>query len=248
MLFDQAAAGAHPTTDQKRVMLERCNKIRRKIFTWIDTQTQFMPEVAVVRAEAAAKRAEESRTRPVAGELVQEIPLLLPSRLPADVACLPELQEFEFRLREGQAHEALFQMRHQLLVRTHEYKYKDQNVRGVRDVMRSNTRIENIDNQIQRATATYQAARKALEVLGERLKRTGWERVLRPLAPEDVRQMPEASFRKPGRKKRKENSAAKKKRRTEARTPASWIWMADGSAEDADRNPAMNEGAPDSDL
>ncbi|KAJ7471708.1 hypothetical protein B0H11DRAFT_2237257 [Mycena galericulata] len=243
--FDQAAAGAHPTVDQKRVMLERCSKARRKILTWMDVQAQFMPEVSVLRAAAAEKRAEESRTNPVAGELVQDMPLLLPSDLPPDVTCLRELQDFEFRLREGQAHEALFQMRHQLLVRTHEYKYKDQNIRGVRDGMRSNTRIEGIDNQIQQATAMYQAARKALEVLGERLHRTGWEKVLKPLKKEDVRQMPEAAFREPGaaagKKRRKETAAAKKRRRTEARTPASWIWMADGSAEDADRNPAMNE-------
>lgn len=222
-------------------MLERCSKMRRKILSWMDTQTQFMPEVAVLRAAAAAKRATASKTKPVAGELVQDMPLLLPSQLESGVGCLRELQEFEFRLREGQAHEALYDLRHHLLVRTHEYKWKDKNTHGVREFMRSNTKIEAIDNQIKRASATYRVARGALEVLGERLAKTGWETVLKKLEPGDVRQMPEATFRKPG-KRRKETSAARKRRRKEAQTPLSWIWLADGSAADADRNPAMNEG------
>ncbi|KAJ6548887.1 hypothetical protein B0H19DRAFT_1032024 [Mycena capillaripes] len=224
----------------KRVMLERCSKTRRKIMTWMETQTQFMPEVTVLRAAAGAKRVEESKTKPVAGELVQDIPLLLPSQLGAGVACVRELQDFEFRLREGQAHQALHDLRHQLLVRTNEYKYKDKNIQGIRDVSRSITRIEGIDNQIIRASATYRAAREALAVLGERLGKRGWEQVLKVLREEDVRQMPEATFRQPG-KRRKETASAKKKRRMDAVTPISWIWLADGSAADADRNPAMNE-------
>ncbi|KAJ7752368.1 hypothetical protein B0H16DRAFT_1317532 [Mycena metata] len=102
--FDQAAGGDHPTVNQKRVMLERCSKVRRKILSWMETQTQFMPEVAVLRTQAAAKRAEESGTQPIAGELVQDIALLLPSELPAETSCEKQLQEFEFRLREGQVY------------------------------------------------------------------------------------------------------------------------------------------------
>ncbi|KAJ6575960.1 hypothetical protein DFH09DRAFT_915004 [Mycena vulgaris] len=218
---DQDAMGDHPTISQKRIMLERCSKTRRKILAWIDMQTSFMPEVAVLRAAAAEKRAEASGLEPVQGDLVQDIPLLFPSGLEADTACIPELQHFEFRLREGQAHEALHEMRHQLLVRTHEYKYKDVQIRGVRESMRSNSRIQGIEEQISRATATYQVARKALEVLGPRLGKMEWASVLQVLYEDDVRQMPEGTL--------------------EAARPISWIWLADGSAADADRNPAMNE-------
>ncbi|KAJ6522124.1 hypothetical protein DFH09DRAFT_1251026 [Mycena vulgaris] len=243
--FDQAATGDHPTIQQKRIMLERCSKTRRKILSWMEIQTPFMPEVAASRAAVAEQRAEASRLKPVAGDLVQDIPLFLPSALDAEVPCLRELQSFEFRLREGQAHEALYEMRHQLLIRTHEYKYKDHNLRGVRDGMRSNTKIEGIESQIKRATATYRVARKALEVLGARLGEVAWEMVLKVLHDDDVRQMPEGTFRKPGGKgkgkKAKESAPAKKKRRLEAARPISWIWLADGSAADADRNPAMNE-------
>ncbi|KAJ7120853.1 hypothetical protein C8R44DRAFT_920339, partial [Mycena epipterygia] len=245
-MLAQGVQGIHPTIGQKRVMLEWCSKARRKILAWMDTQTSFMPEVAVLRAAAAEKHAEESSLRPVAGELVQDIPLLMPSELDADVPCLVELQDYEFRLRVGQGHEALHEIRHQLLVRTHEYKYKDQNVQGVREGMRSNTKIQGINEQISRATATYHVARRALEVLGPRLGKEGWETVLKVLLPEDVRQMPEGTFRKLGGKKKltkkqKESGPARKRRRLEAARPISWIWLADGSAADADRNRAMNE-------
>ncbi|KAJ7431719.1 hypothetical protein FB451DRAFT_1573587 [Mycena latifolia] len=240
--FDQAATGTHPTIEQKRTMLERCSKARHKILTWMGIQTSFMPEVGVLRAAAAEKRAEESGLNPVAGELVQDMPLLLPSALAPDVQCLRELQEFKFRLREGQAHEALHEMRHQLLVRAYLYKYKDVQVANNRDTMRSLTQIAGIDNHIKRVQATYNVARKALEVLGPRVEKTGWEKVLKVLHNDDVRQMPEASFRRPGGgKKRKESADEKKRRRTNASRPISWIWLADGSAADADRNHAMNE-------
>ncbi|KAJ7155297.1 hypothetical protein C8R46DRAFT_910682, partial [Mycena filopes] len=240
--FDQASAGDHPTVDQKRVMLERCSKARRKILAWMDTQVLFMPEVTVLRGAAAEKRAEESRTKPIAGELVQDIPLLLPSGLAADVVCLRQLQDFEFRLQQGQAHQALYEIWHQLLVRTHEYKYKDKNICGVRDNMRSNTKIKAINAQVKHATAAYQTAYTALQVLGERLGKYDWGKVLKVLHSGDVRQMPEGTFRKErAGKGNRESAGAKKRRRKEERQPVSWIWLADGSAADADRNPAMNE-------
>ncbi|KAJ7093330.1 hypothetical protein B0H15DRAFT_776920 [Mycena belliarum] len=219
--FDQAATGAHPTLVQKRVMLERCSKARRKILTWMDIQTPFMPEVAAIRAAAAEERAIGAGMGPVAGELVQNMPLLLPSALGVDVPCIRELQGFEFQLREGQAHDALHEMRHQLLVRTHAYKYKDQQVKGIRDTMRSKTQIQTMDHNIERAKETYKAARAALEALGPRLGKYAWEGTLKVLHDDDVRQLPEATM--------------------EAARPISWIWLADGSAADADRNRAMNE-------
>ncbi|KAJ7075957.1 hypothetical protein B0H15DRAFT_791204 [Mycena belliarum] len=223
--FDQAATGLHPTLNQKRVMLERCSKLRRKILAWTDLQTLFMPELAVLRTAAIEERAAASRTKPIAGDLVQDIALLMPSQIEREVVCLRELQEFELALRQGQAHEALHELRHQLLVRTHAYKYKDEQIRGNRDTMRSITAIAGIDDQINRAVASYHAARGALMVLGPRLGDRTWEAVLKVLHVDDVRQMPERETRRT--KKRKE--------------PISWIWLADGAVSDADLNRAMNE-------
>ncbi|KAK6978078.1 hypothetical protein R3P38DRAFT_2580509, partial [Favolaschia claudopus] len=236
--FDQAAVGLHPTVTQRRLMLERCSKLRRKVLSWMETQTQFMPSVTVVRAEAAAKR--QSPVQPAAGELVQDIPLLMPSALAPNGACPQELQEFEFRLREGQAHEALYDIRHQLLIRTHEYKWKDEQNHNVRDGTRSHTKLKLIEDRLTRASTAYRVAWGALKVLGSRLGKRGWEGTLQALEDGDIRGMPEATFRKPG--ERRKETASARKRRKKTRSPISWIWLADGSAADADRNPAMNEG------
>ncbi|KAK7030015.1 hypothetical protein R3P38DRAFT_3314632 [Favolaschia claudopus] len=235
--FDQASVGLHPTVTQKRLMLERCSKLRRKVLSWMTTQAQFMPAVTVVRAEAAAKR--QNPVQPAAGELVQDIPLLLPSALAEDVACPRELQEFEFRLRKGQAHEALHELRHQLLIRTHEYKWKDAENHNVRDGTRSHTKLKLIEDKLRRGSTTYRMAWSSLEVLGKRLGKKEWAGTLQALDDADVRGMPEAIFRKPGQRRKAAPSAKKKRKKTP--NPISWIWLADGSAANADRNPAMNE-------
>ncbi|KAJ7260647.1 hypothetical protein C8J57DRAFT_1636746 [Mycena rebaudengoi] len=43
--FDVTATGLHPTDDQRRVMVERMSKLRRRILAWMVIQTQFFPSV-----------------------------------------------------------------------------------------------------------------------------------------------------------------------------------------------------------
>ncbi|KAJ6467032.1 hypothetical protein DFH09DRAFT_1112085 [Mycena vulgaris] len=178
--FNQAATGDHPTIQQKRIMLERCSKTRRKILSWMEIQTPFMPEVAASRAAVAEQRAEASRLKPVAGDLVQDIPLLCHRHLMWKCHACASCRASSFGCARGRL--------------TKPYH----NLRGVRDGMRSNAKIEGIENQITRATATYRVAQKALEVLGARLGEVAWEMVLKVLHDDDVRQMPEGTFRKPG--------------------------------------------------
>ncbi|KAJ7656933.1 hypothetical protein DFH06DRAFT_1328471 [Mycena polygramma] len=121
-----------------------------------------------------------------------------------------------------------------------EYKYKDQNARGIRDISRFLTKLDVIENHSKHAAATYRTSYKAMSILGERLGRWEWARMLRVLKVDDVRQMLEAVFRKPGTKPQKEIHKVRNKRKLAARG-ISWIWLADGSAADADRIPAMNE-------
>ena len=59
-----------------------------------------------------------------------DYPLRLPSSLHLRSACLPILQQHEFRLREAQAYEALDELRDHLRLRSHMYKYKDENIVG----------------------------------------------------------------------------------------------------------------------
>ncbi|KAJ6607278.1 hypothetical protein B0H10DRAFT_1631100, partial [Mycena sp. CBHHK59/15] len=174
--FDIASTGLHPTADQRRTMLERTSKLRRKIFAWMEKQTPFMPRVAWLQDQEDAARARTTRTQPVPGVKVHEIQLWLPSAMMArhqasDLEwCTREVIEFEYRLRVGQANEALHDIRRQLLLRTNAYKYKDRNARGVRANTRSGDKIDALNDRIRCSAEQYRAARRALVVLGQTLE------------------------------------------------------------------------------
>ncbi|KAJ6548378.1 hypothetical protein B0H19DRAFT_188597 [Mycena capillaripes] len=242
--FDMARIGNHPTSEQQANMTERANKLRRKILTWMDAQLLVTPYVAQLRAAEDRARAKISATQTQPGIQVQHMALWLPSAINGRMECDVALYEYEFRLREGQAHEALDALRHQLLFRTHLFKYKDRFVRGVRGNSRSQTKIEGVEERIRREAERYRAARRALVNLGNHLGEEGWQKELLPLSSEDVRGMPRALFQDPERKKllMKKGPNARKQaaaRGQEAKARMSWIWRSPG-VEDSGEG-GMNE-------
>jgi hypothetical protein len=142
----------------------------------------------------------------------------------------------EYRLRVGQASEALHDVRRGLLVRTHLYQLKDDYSRGVRANMRSGDKIAALNDQIKRSAAGYRAARKALVALGKEVDRDEWAWTLQHLAEEDVRGLPQARFHDPERKKKKKSKRARKEPQ-----PLSWIWVSRGERWDPGDDVAMNE-------
>ncbi|KAJ7459006.1 hypothetical protein FB451DRAFT_1097561 [Mycena latifolia] len=251
LAFDVAATGLHPMDNQRRAMIERTAKLRRKIFAWIDLQSKFFPELVRIRELEDRARARHAGTQPVLGVKVSDIALWLPAAIAAapgggrDVAsCTTEIQLHEYRLRVGQGNEALHEVRRLLLVRTHLYKLKDRHTRGVRANMRSGDKISALNDRIRRAAAQYRAARRALETLGRVLKRNEWQRTLQELKEEDVRGLPRARFgdpeRQAGRKGRKRTRKSRKAERAERERPLSWIWIAQEYNPGSDE--AMTEG------
>ncbi|KAJ7262384.1 hypothetical protein C8J57DRAFT_1183875 [Mycena rebaudengoi] len=251
LTFDVAATGQHPTDDQRRVMVERTSKLRRKILAWIDIQSQFFPIVTRLRdlEDRARARAAETQAVAVPGVLVQAMELWLPSALMnrpgssrEEAGCKKGILDSEYRMRVGQAHEALHNIRRELLVRTNLYKYKDKNKRGVRANTRAQTRIDALEERVRRAAEQYRAARRALVVLGRVLERNEWERELRVLAADDVRPMPRATFGDEERQAGKGKERASK-RRKKTKTPGalSWIWLSQGKASEGGQRTALNE-------
>ncbi|KAJ7495442.1 hypothetical protein FB451DRAFT_1077072 [Mycena latifolia] len=231
LAFDLAATGLHPTDNQRRVMVERTAKLRRKIFAWIDLQAGFFPELVRVRQLQDQARARSAGTQPVPGIKVSDVALWLPSAIAAAAgagrevpSCTIDIKQHEYRLRVGQGNEALHEVRRLLLVRTHLYKLKDTHSRGVRANMRSGDKIAALNDRIRRAAAQYRAARKALVTLGRALKRNEWERTLQELKEEDVRGLPRA------------RRAEKEKEQR----PISWIWIT--QEYDPGNDEAMTEG------
>ncbi|KAJ7233875.1 hypothetical protein B0H12DRAFT_1028257, partial [Mycena haematopus] len=242
--FDIAGIGNHPSSEQQASMTERSNKLRRKLHTWMDAQVLFIPHVALMRAEEDRARRTISSTQSQPGIQVQHIALWLPSSIKGRDPCDDELYEYEYRLREAQAHDALDALRKQLLLRTHLYKYKDRFSRGVKANTRLGTKISGVDERIRRISERYRAARRALVGLGSVLKQTQWEATLLPLKPEDVRGMPRALFQDPERKKLLMKKGAEARRQAEAagkeaKAKMSWIWRSAGVEDQDDRG--MNQ-------
>ncbi|KAJ7469942.1 hypothetical protein B0H11DRAFT_2159271 [Mycena galericulata] len=241
--FDAGAIKAHATDRQKTALQERTNKLERKIVGWIDIQKSFTPVVTALRAADEAARAHAARLQPSAGVPVHAWKLWLPSKLPR-ARLKTSHARFEFQLRVGQAHEALDELRRLLLVRTQQYKYKDDNARGVAANTRASTAIQNVDERIRRTAATYRAARLALVALGPVLEETAWKHQLRVLAADDVRGRPRATFQDPQhklrhKKRRTAETVEAERRRKEEERPASWIWLSLGDDADAEMAEAL---------
>ncbi|KAJ7199337.1 hypothetical protein C8J57DRAFT_1155937 [Mycena rebaudengoi] len=253
--WDTAATGLHPTDNQRTALVERTSKLRRKIVTWMEIQEQFFPQVSRLRDSEDTARARASRTQPIQGVKVQDLALWLPSAIQkkaGEIPCVPDVLEYEYRMRVGQAHEALHLMRHQLLVRTKLYKWKNPNAAGVAANSRANEKIDAINDNIRRLASAYRVAWAALVILGAALKRNDWEWTLKELREEDVRGLPRATFADPDRQKGGKNSkqvrAGKERRRTKkarleakAERAVSWIWVAEAQVVKEGDSPAMNE-------
>ncbi|KAJ6452843.1 hypothetical protein C8R45DRAFT_1112863 [Mycena sanguinolenta] len=247
--FDVAATGLHPTDGQRRAMTERTSKLRRKIFAWMVVQEKFFPALANIRARADEARARDANGQTIPGVPVSSIALWLPSAIaraevPAkrEVVVVRTVFEHEYRLRVGQASEALHEIRCLLLVRTHLYKSKDTHSRGVRANMRSGDKIAALNEQIKRAAATYRAAHGTLGFLGAEVGRNEWSWTLQPLKEEDVRGLPRAQFHDPERKdKTKRRKSKRAKRAKEKERQLSWIWLSRGEQWKPGDDAAMNE-------
>ncbi|KAJ7472830.1 hypothetical protein FB451DRAFT_1134413 [Mycena latifolia] len=228
--FDTSATGLHPTDKQRTAMVERTSKLCRKIFAWIDIQKLFFPIVERIRKSEDDARTHLAASQAVPGVKVYEIALWLPSSLKrragashSENGCTTEVLHCEYRLRVGQANEALHDVRRHLLVRTYMYQQKDQFSRGVRANTRAKTRIDVVDEHVRRAVAQYRDAWAALRVLGLKLGRREWEVTLKELLPDDVRGMPRSelgdAIRQAGGSKKKSEAARRQADREEgART------------------------------
>ncbi|KAG6912768.1 hypothetical protein DXG01_012291, partial [Tephrocybe rancida] len=101
---DMAELGLHPTKNQLSGLLERLNQLRHKIAAWIDTQTLFMPEASQERAKAMqGGMADGIATTKAYDVLLWLLSTLLEKRIKVAL----ELQRYEWKLREGQAHDSL---------------------------------------------------------------------------------------------------------------------------------------------
>ena len=184
----------------------------------------------------------------------------LPSQLPTDVRrriCFEKLPEIEEKLRTAQCFDALETLRHTLRVKSRLVKFKNQNVRGQREGLRSRAIIDRVHDKARAAAEKYRTSRTA------KLNLSGpgpWEKELQPLTDEDIRGYQDLNRlrQRKGRKGTLEDEQLGLQEREldgpvetdsftlfkdvrtrrdgtgETRRTLSWIWLATSSTDDTD--------------
>jgi hypothetical protein len=195
----------HATDTQRAAILERANKLHRRIDAWSEIQHLYMPGVASLRAK---------EDKDGGGKALDATSLILymPSQIIGLVECNQSFFDFEWRLRFAQAHDALHDIRRLLVVRSRLHRSKLRFARGQSHNTRSVTILNRINQRIDFSVKRYRDTRFLLEQLAQKVLKVGWEEQLRTLLDEDIRPLDEG------------DSGS-----TEGRRTLSWIWRIHGS-------------------
>ena len=116
----------------------------------------------------------------------EDIPLLLPSQLNGGAICPCMLEVIKFRLREGQAHDALNDLHQGLRSCAYILKFKDHFLRGQGANTQACNCLKTLDAKVDAAATRYRIAYKSLSALSASVGLVGWQDKLRPLADEDI--------------------------------------------------------------
>ena len=141
------------------------------IQNWREPQLVYTPHVALLVSQAQSAETNTTALSPLAPETLPEnIPLFLPSSLPAHIRSLLELKEIcmlEQRLHELQANDALAEVCHQQWVIQGLWLFKHLNISGTGN--HPNTRMITLykcfNKKTEQAAKKYRSAWRALSVL-----------------------------------------------------------------------------------
>ncbi|KAI6096537.1 hypothetical protein EDD16DRAFT_1719774 [Pisolithus croceorrhizus] len=176
---DLTKLGLHATDAQKAKMQQRSNALARHIEVWTKTHALYVPGSATLRDLYYSKGGGKASAP-------EDIPLYLPSQVNRKFSCAHNLESIEFQLREGQANDALNELRQALQSRAYMLKFKDRFLRGQGANTRACNCLKNVNGKIDLSVAKYRAAHRVLCMLGPLLGKVGWKTALRPLADDDV--------------------------------------------------------------
>ncbi|EMD34956.1 hypothetical protein CERSUDRAFT_75291 [Gelatoporia subvermispora B] len=180
----------------------------QQIEVWFDVQP-YIPGVDTLRALLTASKPSEIHA--------EMLPLLLPSQIHQSVSCHYILLDYEWQLWEGQAYEALDNLRLHLCLRSYLVTFKNQWVSGQRPTTRARSIINAVQRNINNDAATYRASRDALITLTAPLGKSGLETTLRDLVDSNIRAITSGEMFE-----------------TEGHRTMSWIWKTSGVAGSGD--------------
>ncbi|KAI0259635.1 hypothetical protein BC834DRAFT_905195 [Gloeopeniophorella convolvens] len=208
------------TTEKEKIVLHKTrNSLLLRINAWRTIQRLYMPFIPQVFEAADDASADIDTSRP------ELIPLHLPSSLPEHLrkACGFDLVEKEARMRIGQAHDALNNLRRSLRVKMGLVRYKQIQINGPGQTQNTAARriIGNLEAKQQGHIARYRAAYEALCVLDpdgswtEHLKKLRKSDIVSPRAND-----PDTEKCTPAERRKDQSS-----KNSEGRHAMSWIWL-----------------------
>ena len=203
----------------------------RKVRLWQETQALYIPAVNTLRIQnngpesdlgsfdATNVSSDSSDT-----DATVNSELLLPSAIGNRIPWDKRLGEYEWLLRDAQAHDSLHKLRANLRLKGYLLKEKKKSARGVRQNTRSQTQINNAVKKVKTAAIKYRVARKALVTLAPILgKDDKWCSELQILRDDDICGLPVEGL-------------------GEGTRTLSWIWTSCPISSDEAAEPQMVDG------
>ncbi|KAG1726126.1 hypothetical protein EDD22DRAFT_982820 [Suillus occidentalis] len=179
---DRKSSSQNPTDNQRAKLQTRSNALQRKLDAWVQVQVLYMPAVAPLRIRAQRDSSPQH-------ELPEDFTLFLPSQLNPTTPCDLSLCQIEWQLRYAQADDALNDVRQNVRLHAHLNTFKTLHIRGQRASTRARSALDLAETKKCASRLKYEAARVALDALGERLGMVGWRDTFRPLNVSDMRPM-----------------------------------------------------------
>ncbi|KAJ8472566.1 hypothetical protein ONZ45_g16612 [Pleurotus djamor] len=212
LAIDSAKLGSYSTEIQQSQILERRNRLCRRITSWRLVQQLYIPAVTALILEEGDS-----------GEIdAENLNLFLPSALLSHsssqelTTLFLQLADYEWRLRYAQALDLLGELRRQLLLLSTMYQSKHRYSHGQHHNTRSASLLANVQARVNAAKSRYRICRGALVALNGPLQKAGWESILRELNDDDVRSLRQGQDMS--------SLASEGVRQAEGSRTLSWIW------------------------
>ncbi|KAJ7234287.1 hypothetical protein C8J57DRAFT_1575463 [Mycena rebaudengoi] len=184
-------AAADPTPAMQLEFAKRQRGLMLKIRAFRRVQRAYMPDVRTYMTHSQRAMWDDEGSREA-----EAVRLFLPSDIADErgrkAACAVGLPEVEEALREGEALDALEELRQGLRTRTMTNRFRIRNATGQRALTRGQGILRQIAVRVHKAKLRYRYARNALVRL--RGHTGGWEKTLKVLRDEDVRALGERAL------------------------------------------------------
>lgn len=170
---------------QQANVTEQRSVLQEKLHVWIQLRSIYLPGLLQLLSDL-------NEAPPIVEDgHPEDVKLWLPSHLPPNrrrAACFEGLPKVESRLRMAQCNDSLDEVRYMLRVKTRMIQFKNQNVRGQREGVRSRAVISRVHEKLMGAVRRYRDGRDAyLELSRGNTVGADSGVSLRELKDEDVR-------------------------------------------------------------